>query len=71
MWGGLDDALGVSVKPKAPAFAPIPANEGTTVPEPPRERESFNLFGGFSFFGGLDGALGVSSAKTRAEDAAD
>ena len=71
MWGGLDDALGVSVKPKARAFAPIPANEGTTVPEPPRERESFNLFGGFSFFGGLDGALGVSSAKPRAEDAAD
>ena len=71
MWGGLDDALGVSVKPKAPDFAPIPANEGTTVPEPPREREPFNLFGGFSFFGGLDGALGVSSAKPRAEDAAD
>ena len=71
MWGGLDDALGVSVKPKAPDFAPIPANEDTTVPEPPREREPFNLFGGFSFFGGLDGALGVSSAKPRAEDAAD
>ena len=71
MWGGLDGALGVSVKPKAPPPASTPANEGTAVPEPPSRREPFNLFGGLAFFGGLDGALGVSTAKTRTEDAAD
>ena len=71
MWGGLDGALGVSVKPKAPPPASTPANEGTAVPEPPRRREPFNLFGGLAFFGGLDGALGVSVAKPRMEDAAD
>lgn len=71
MWGGLDGALGVSVKPKAPPPASTPTNEGTAVPEPPRRREPFNLFGGLAFFGGLDGALGVSTAKPRTEDAAD
>ena len=70
MWDGLDSALGVSVKPAARAPAPTQSNQDTAVPAPPRKREPFNLFGGVSFFGGLDGALGVSAAKPQVEGAA-
>ena len=70
MWGGLDGALGVPVKPAAPAPAPTSANEATAVPAPTREREPFSLFGGLSFFGGLDDAMGVSRPKPRVEDSA-
>ena len=63
MWGGLEERLGVRTAPKEPDSESIsgPSEpQASQAQDPPRKRPPFNLFGGLDFFGGLDGALGVT-----------